>query len=159
MLSAMKTLSMDLRVRILATYDAGESTREEVAKRFRVSVAMVKKLLQLRRRTGQIGPRHHLCGRKPLILPAHREQLRALVTRKPDMTLAELRTALALRCTLPAIHYALAAMDLTYKKRHSMPPSRIGPTSPGRGAAGAGSKAASTRAGSSSSMSPPPRPT
>ena len=153
----MKTISLDLRERILTAYDAGEVTRAEVGQRFRVSEAMVKKLLQQRRRTGEIGPRHYRSGRKPLILPAHRERLRALLAQKPDLTLAELRSALALTCTLPAIHYVLAAMDLTYKKRHSMPPNKTGPTSRKRGAAGADSKAGSIRRSSSSSTSRPPK--
>ena len=40
----MKTISLDLRERILTTYDTGEATRAEVGQRFRVSEAMVKKL-------------------------------------------------------------------------------------------------------------------
>ena len=79
----MVTLSLDLRTRILATYDAGQSTREDVARRFRVSLGMVKKLLQQRRHTGDIAPRHHRSGRKPLIVAAHRRQLRALVRASP----------------------------------------------------------------------------
>ena len=50
----MKTISLDLRERILAAYDADEGTREEVARRFRVSLGMVKKLLQQRRRLGDM---------------------------------------------------------------------------------------------------------
>lgn len=61
----MATLSLDLRSRILATYDEGGSTREEVARRYRVSLGMVKKLLQQRRRTGDLAPRHRYSGRKP----------------------------------------------------------------------------------------------
>jgi transposase len=49
--------------------------------------------------------------------------------RKPDMTLEELRDATGLACTLPAIHYALASMELTYKKRRSVPASRTAPMS------------------------------
>lgn len=153
----MKTISLDLRERILTTYDTGEVTRAEVGQRFRVSEAMVKKLLQQRRRTGEIGPRHYRSGRKPRILPAHRERLRALLAQKPDLTLAELRSALALACTLPAIHYVLAEMDLTYKKRHSMPPNKTGQTLRKRGAAGADSKAGSIPRSSSSSTSRPPK--
>ena len=37
-----KTISLDLRERILAAYDADEGTREAVARRFRVSLGMVK---------------------------------------------------------------------------------------------------------------------
>ena len=155
----MKTLSLDLRTRILAAYDAGEGTREEVAARFRVSLGMVKKLLQQRRHTGDIAPRHHHSGRKPRIVAAHRRQLRALVRAQPDLTLAELRTAVALDCTLPAIHYVLKAMGLSYKKRRSGPASRTARTSPKRAGRGGGARRASTRRGSSSSTNRGRKPT
>ena len=132
----MRTLSLDLRERILTSYDRKEGTRLDIATRYRVSLGMVKKLLQQRRRTGDIRPRHYRSGRKPTILPGHQEQMRTLLARKPDLTLKELRQAVALNCTLPAIHYALQRMGLTYKKRHSMPVNRIGRTLRGRGAAG-----------------------
>lgn len=149
----MKTLSLDLRERILGAYDAGNATREMVAGRFRVSVGMVKKLLQQRRRLGEIGPLHHRAGRKPSILAAHRAQLRRHLAAKPDLTLAELRVATGLNCTLPAIHYVLADMGLTFKKRRSGPPSRTGRTSSARGASGGAAKGDSTRPGWSSSTS------
>jgi transposase len=138
----MKTLSLDLRERILSTYDKEEGTREQVARRFRVSLGMVKKLIQQRRHTGEIGSRRHLCGRKPRILEAHRSQMRAILKKKPDITLKELREAVALDCTLPAIHYVLEDMGLTYKKRLSMPASRSAKMSPKRGRSGAAGKAA-----------------
>jgi transposase len=155
----MKTLSLDLRERIVAAYDAGDTTREMVAGRFRVSLGMVKKLLQQRRKLGEIGALHHRAGRKPRILPAHREQLRRHLAAKPDLTLAELRTVTGLDCTLPAIHYVLADMGLTFKKRRSGRPSRTGRTSSGRGGGGGATKAGSTRPGWSSSTSRPRRPT
>jgi transposase len=68
-----------------------------------------------------------------------------LLGRKPDLTLKELRAAVRLNCTLPAIHYALKKMGLTYKKRHSGPASRTAPTSPGRAASGAAGRRALTR--------------
>ena len=126
----MKALSLDLRERILATYDKENATREQVAKRFQVSLGMVKKLIQQRRHTGEIGSRRYLCGRKPRILQNHRNQMRDLVNQKPDITLAELREAVGLDCTLPAIHYVLEAMGLSYKKRRSMPASRSAQTWP-----------------------------
>lgn len=155
----MKTLSLDLRERIVAAYDAEQGTREEIAKRFRVSLAMVKKLLAQRRRIGEIGPQHHRAGRKPLFKESHREQLAGLVDQKPDITLAEMRAALSLRCTLPAIHYVLTKMGLTYKKRLSMRASSAGRTSSRPGADGRRSSAAWIRPGSSLSTSRPPRPT
>jgi len=141
----MRTLSLDLRERILTSYDRQEGTREEVAARFRVSLAMVKKLLQQRRRTGDIRPRHRHSGRKPRILSNHQAQMRALLGRKPDMTLKELRSALALDCTLPAVHYVLQRMGLTYKKRRSEPVNRTGRTSRERGGPGGGGKRVGTR--------------
>jgi transposase len=108
---------------------------------------MVKKLLQQRRKTGEIGHRHARSGRKPKILPAHHQQMKVLLAQKPDLTLAELRAALQLECTLPAIHYALADLGLTYKKRRCAPVSRIGPTSPGTAKSGSANKPASTRRG------------
>lgn len=123
-----RTLSLDLRERILATYDAGRQTRQAVADRFRVSLGMVKKLLQQRKRTGDVRPRHRFSGRKPVILDEHRRRMRQLLGQQPDMTLPELRSAVGLSCTLPAIHYVLADMNLTYKKRHSAPSNRTGRT-------------------------------
>ena len=155
----MKTLSMDLRERILASYDGGEGTREEIAARYRVSLGMVKKLLQQRRHTGEIGHRHHRSGRKPKILAVHHRQMRSLLAGKPDLTLKELRSGLELECSLPAIHYALAALGLTYKKRRSMPANRSVPTSRKPAGSGAGGRAASTPRGSSSLMNRGRRPT
>ena len=41
----MRTLSLDLRERILSSYDKEEGTREEIANRYRVSLGMVKSIL------------------------------------------------------------------------------------------------------------------
>ena len=137
----MATLSLDLRERIVSSYDKGEGTRDEIARRFRVSLGMVKKLLQQRRKTGSIKARHHLAGRKKTIVAEHRIAIRQHLKRKPDMTLAELREALGLECTLPAIHYVLVDMGLTYKKRRSARPNKTVKTSASRGGAGSASKA------------------
>ena len=137
----MRTLSLDLRERILASYDKEEATRQQIADRYRVSLGMVKKLLQQRRQTGEIAARHYRSGRKALILESHRRQLRAKLREKSDLTLKELRAAIGLKCSLPAIHYALEALGLTYKKRHSARASRSARTSRGRAAAGVGANA------------------
>jgi transposase len=143
----MRTLSLDLRERILSSYDNDEGTRPEVAHRFRVSLGMVKKLLQQRRRTGDIAPRHHFAGRKPMIVGAHQSQMRFLLAKKSDLTLRELREATGLKCSLQAINVVLGKMGLTYKKRHSVPASKTVPTSPGRVGSGASGKRALTRRG------------
>lgn len=134
----MRTISLDLRQRILTSYDHQEGTRPEIARRFRVSLGLVKKLLQQRRRTGDIAPRHHRSGRKPTIVSAHRSQMRALLAKKNDLTLRELRQAAGLHCSLQAINVVLAKMGLTYKKRHSAPANKTGATFAGRAEAGVG---------------------
>ena len=118
---AMQTLSIDLRERIVAAYDRGDGTREQIAERYNVSLGMVKKLLQQRRRTGDIAPRHRYSGAKPKITPKHERVLKRLVRRSPDMTLEELRDAIGVECTVPAVFYALKRIDLPLKKRRSIP--------------------------------------
>ena len=112
----MKTLSLDLRERIVATYDEGTWTRQEVADRYRISLGMVKKLLTQRKSTGEIGARHRFSGRKPLFNAEHRQQLAGMIKVQCDLTLAEMRERLGLDCTLAAIHHVLRGMNLTYKK-------------------------------------------
>ncbi len=153
----MKTTSLDLRRRIVETYDEGKWTQEEVAKRFRVSLGMVKKLLIQRRRTGQIEARHRFSGRKARLLPERGRELKTLVAKEPDLTLAEIKERLGLACTIPAIHQVLAKLGLTYKKRRFMRPNKTDRTSPKPGAAGNVVRAGSIRPVLSSSTSRPPR--
>ena len=112
----MKTLSFDLRERILASYDAGRGNRQETADRYDVSLGMVKKLLSQRKRIGDIASRYHVCGRKPYFTEALRGQIKDLIQQQSDITLAELRATLQLNCSLPAIHYVLRELKLTFKK-------------------------------------------
>ncbi len=113
----MATFSQDLRERIVAAYDRGDGTRQQIAERFDVSLGMVKKLLQQRRHTGDIAARHRYSGAKPKITARHQQQLEHLVCDHPDMTLEELRDAVGLSCTPQAIHYALGRMGLSSKKK------------------------------------------
>ena len=119
---------MDMRQRIIDRYDDGRDTRDSIAKRFCVSLGMVKKLIQQRRRIGEIGPLHTRAGRKPTITRMHKDRMREIIREHPDTTLAEFRCALRLDCSLVAIHKALEGMGMTYKKRRSGPASRTGQT-------------------------------
>ena len=132
----MKTITLDLRKRILTCYDTGKETRASVAKRFCVSLGMVKKLIQQRRHVGDIAPLHWRAGRKPLFTEEHKEQMQAAIRRQPDTTLAEFRELLGLDCSLPSIHRVLVRMGMTYKKRRFGPASRTARTSRQRGRTG-----------------------
>ena len=52
----MGPYSMDLRERVAAAIDEGEGSERQIAKRFRVSVSFVTRLLQRRRDAGTPGP-------------------------------------------------------------------------------------------------------
>ena len=54
----MDAYSLDLRSRVIGDCDAGLGTKE-VAEKYKVSQSWVRKLKQIRRETGQIGPRPH----------------------------------------------------------------------------------------------------
>ena len=149
----MQAISLDLRQRILDACDAGEETRQETADRFAVSLGLVKKLLAQRKARGHIQPLPRP-GRTPKITPALRQRLAELVAEQPDRTLAELRAALGVECTLGAIHYNLAKLGLTYKKRPSGPPSRTARTSRKSARTGRWTCPPSTRGASFSSMNP-----
>ncbi len=152
-----RTISLDLRERILGAYDEGKATRDQVARRFRVSLGMVKKLIQQRRHSGDIRARHHLAGRKPLIEAAHQEKMGLLLKQKPDLSLRELREALGLKCSVQAIHVVLTKMEMTLEKRLSVPAGKIARTSPARAKSGSAGKAASTRRARSSSTNRAPK--
>ena len=117
----METLSLDLRKRILAAYDRGDGTREQIAARYDVSLGMVKKLLQQRRHQGDIGARHRFSGAKPKITKEHEQQLLALVAAQPDLTLEQLRDGVGVDCTPQAVFYVLKRLGVTLKKSRSIP--------------------------------------
>ena len=120
----MATAPQDLRERILAAHDRGGSTRQEIADRYEVSLGLVKKLLQQRRRTGDIAARHRFSGAKPKITVVHQRQFGRLLAEHPEMTLAELREAVGVSCTCQAIHYALGRMGLSVRRRRAVLPNK-----------------------------------
>ena len=132
----MKTITLDLRKRILSCYDTGKETRASVAKRFCESLGMVKKLIQQRRHLGDIAPLHWRAGRKPLFTEKHKEQMQATIRRQPDTTLAEFRELLDIDCSLPSIHRVLVRMGMTYKNSRFGRANKTVPTSRRRGSTG-----------------------
>ena len=59
----MGAYSMDLRDRVAAAIYEGEGSERQIAKRFRVSVSFVTRLLQRRRDAGTLAPSHTAAGR------------------------------------------------------------------------------------------------
>ena len=112
----MKTISIGLRERIVEAYDAKEGTRQEIADRFKVSLAMVKKLLEQRKRLGTLEPQNYRCGRKPILQEQDLEWLRQMVTKRPDITLEELRQACDKQCSIMTISRGLEQLGASLKK-------------------------------------------
>ena len=124
----MQTIPTDTRNRILAKYDAGRHTREEVAEMFDTSLGFVKKLLSQRKRLGHCEPLYSRAGRKPAITPEHRESIRELLKHNPGATLWMMREHIGLAVTTQAVHVVLGKMGIVLKKKHSAPRSRTAPT-------------------------------
>ena len=112
----MKTLSIDLRKRIVEAYDAKEGTRQEIADRFKVSLAMVKKLLEQRKRLGTIEPQSYRCGRKPILQEQDLQWLKQMVIKRPDITLKELQQLCNKQCRIMTISRCLDQLGSSYKK-------------------------------------------
>ena len=113
----MKPYSMDLRQRVLADCDAGTRT-EDVAAKFSVSAAWVRRLKQRRRQTGETAPREQRHGPLPSWqTQGYAEPLRAAVASTPDATLEELKGRLGLSVALSTLWRACAALGLSFKKK------------------------------------------
>ena len=124
----MKAFSTDLRVRVVAACDAGDSTREQIAARFSVSVSWIRDLLKRRRETGSIAPRPGGGGRAPAFDGQAAGRLRQAVRDDDDATLVELARAAGVACCASAVHRALARLGVTRKKSRGGRPSRTGPS-------------------------------
>lgn len=128
----MRCYSMDLRERVLADCDAGQSN-DTVAMKYRVSASWIRKLKQRRRETGSIAPR--VWRKPPPSWMSHTHEIRRAVERQPDRTLRELREALGLNLSVPSLCRALQHLRLTVKKKG---PPRGRTRSTRRGGAAAG---------------------
>ena len=124
----MNAYSIDLRERVVAACDAGDATREQVARRFAVSVPWIRKLLRQRRETGSIAPKPHGGGQPPAFDPEADDRLRRANRDNDDATLAELGRQAGVACCESAVHRALARLGITRKKSRGGPPSRTAPS-------------------------------
>ena len=114
----MAAYSMDLRTRVAHACDNGMPVAA-VAARFAVSVAWVYRLLQRRRESGSIRPRKQTKFRGRTLSSDEEERLVALITARPDATLAELQHALPTRAALSTLWRTIDRRGLTVKKNRT----------------------------------------
>ena len=126
-----KPLSLDLRERVVAAVDAGLS-RRKAAERFGVSISSAIRWTSLRRRTGEVRPKRQGGDKRSGRIEAHAPLILSLVEARRDITLVELRAALAERGIGVAVSTLWRFFErhrITLKKRPGTRPSRTVPTS------------------------------
>jgi transposase len=111
----MAPYSMDLRKRVARAWDAGMDA-ESVAAKYDVSRAWVHRLVQRRRETGSLTPRTQTTFRRRVLSAPEEERLVALLTARPDATLAELREAVPTTAALSTLWRTLDRLGFTLKK-------------------------------------------
>jgi transposase len=113
----MRPYSNDLRERVAAAVEHGEGSQREIARRFRVSLSFVVRLLQRRRGADTLEPRPHGGCPPPALGPGDRRRLDELIRARPDATLGQLRQLGGFTCSLMTLWRALRRRDLTRKEK------------------------------------------
>jgi transposase len=113
----MGPYSNDLRERVAAAVDHGEGSQREIARRFRVSLSFIVRLLQRRRDTDSLDPKPHGGGPTAALGPEDQQRLDALIREPPDATLEQLQQLGGFTCSLTTLWRALRRGDLTRKKK------------------------------------------
>jgi transposase len=111
----MGIASSEVRQRAITAYESGKGTQAQVAELYGVDISTFQRWLQRYRENGGTAPlaRGH---NPPALDNTKMKQLDKLVGQTPDVTLAELREALDVHCSLVAIHNALKRLGYRYKK-------------------------------------------
>jgi transposase len=130
----MKAYSLDFRKRVLAMCDKGRTTRE-VARAFQVSESWVRRIKQLRREQGLVGPMPGGGRRHGHFDAARLSQMEGWLRQHPDATLEWLRARvlreMELRCSLMGIFRVVRKLGWSLKKKRFERPSKIARTSRG----------------------------
>jgi transposase len=113
----MRPYSTDLRERVAAAVDHHEGSMRQIARRFRVSLSFVVRLLQRRRDADTLEPKPHGGGPTPVLGPDDRQRLAELIRDQPDATLEQLKRRGGFTCSLKTPWLALRQQDLTFKKK------------------------------------------
>ncbi|MGL4942125.1 MAG: IS630 transposase-related protein, partial [Thermoguttaceae bacterium] len=111
----MQVYGMELRQRVMDDYvqhkDDKKVTMKVLAKKWKVSVEWIKKLLRQQRETGSYAPIVAKVGRKQK-LAAHTDELKKIIKDNSDATLVEIQEKLSVKVSLPTIHRALRQLRI-----------------------------------------------
>ena len=126
-----RALSIDLRERVVRAVSDGASCRAAAA-RFGVSPSSAIRWCARLRTTGSFGPRALGGDRRSARVEAHAALILQALERTPDLTLGELKAALAASGVVTGIATLWRFLDrhrITLKKRQRTRRSRAAPTS------------------------------
>lgn len=120
----MKAYSLDFRQKIIETYENEPISQRQLAKRFRVALSFITKLLKRYRETSDLMPKPR-SGRPKLLNDEQLEVVEQLVEAQNDLTLGELCDALDerlnVRVSEATMGRAMQRLNLTRKKKHFTP--------------------------------------
>ncbi len=123
-----RAYSDDLRRKILGLYERGKLSLAALAERFGVSEGFTKKIRRQQLRTGRMERSPQRYGTRKQATAEVQEQLREMLKRQPDLTLAELQERLyesrRVALSLSGLWRVLGKMGLRLKKSRSTPKNR-----------------------------------
>jgi transposase len=120
----MQPYPMAIRRQIIAKYQRGLDTAD-IAEDYGYCVAGVRRIRQRYEQTGSLEPLVGKVGRKPKFDPPTLERMRQEITKRQDITLAELREVIGIQVDLATYCRAIKKLGLTRKKSRSLPKSKI----------------------------------
>lgn len=122
----VQALSLDLRKRVVAAV-AGGMSRRQAAQRFGISAASAVRWCALVRETGEPRAKPQGGDRHSHRIEAHAPFILKALENKPDITLVEIRAALAgigVSAAVSTLWRFFHRRRITYKKSRRTPPSR-----------------------------------
>lgn len=125
----MKAYSLDLRQKIVETYEVGGVTQRELAEQFRVSLNFIVTLLRRWRNAETLLPKKRGAVMKPLLTPAIMNFLDEQLQNECDLSLVQLvervEQKYALRVSTKTMSRMLLRENLRRKKNAFTPQSGI----------------------------------
>jgi transposase len=125
----MKAYSLDLRQKIIETYEAGGITQREFAEQFHVSLNFIVTLLQRWRAEATLEPKKRGAVMKPLLTPEIMHFLDQQIKQECDLSLWQLvelvREKYGVSVSTKTMSRMLRRENLRYKKNAFTPASKI----------------------------------
>jgi transposase len=125
----MKAYSVDFRQKIVDTYFNEKISIAKLAKRFCVAKSFVQKIIKQWRETGDLNPRIPSGGQKLKLSQSQLIIVGDWVNEKNDITLEKIQQRLEeeekVKVSLSTICRLLESLNLSRKKKHSMPANGI----------------------------------